>query len=150
MRGRRTGGGRIVYGALLVLWCLTVWRLSASSDPEELVGVRLPLPDKIEHAIEYAAGGFLAYGVMFPSRRLRPWIAAVCFCAAWGASDEIHQGFVPGRDSSGMDLAADVAGAALGATAFGLRPWKARPEPQARGRTDDESGDMRPADRSER
>jgi len=108
---------RIACCALLVLWCAASWTLSSKSDPEDYVGVHLHLNDKVEHLIEYGTGGFLAAGAFGVVRRMRPWMAGTLFCVLWGVSDEIHQSFVPGRDSSGMDLAADAVGATLGALA---------------------------------
>jgi VanZ family protein len=39
------------------------------------------------------------------------WLMAV----VWGALDEVHQAFVPGRSLSGLDWLADAGGAALAA-----------------------------------
>jgi VanZ family protein len=41
-------------------------------------------------------------------------IAAWIICAVYGASDEFHQGFVPGRMVEFRDWRNDVTGAALG------------------------------------
>jgi VanZ family protein len=127
--------GRLVFAGLLLLWCVASFTLSAQSDPESFVGVRLRLPDKLVHGIEYAAGGFLAAGAFASSRRARAWTAAVAFCTLWGVSDEVHQGFVPGRDVSSLDLAADVTGAGLGA----LSLVRLRGRAQSRAAADDES-----------
>jgi VanZ family protein len=37
----------------------------------------------------------------------------VCFCISYGASDEWHQSFVPGRDADLLDLLADTTGGLL-------------------------------------
>ena len=126
---------RFACGALLVVWCFASWTLSSKSDPEDYVGVHLHLPDKVAHLIEYAAGGFFAAGAFGRSLRVAPWLAGVAFCVLWGVSDEIHQSFVPHRDMSGMDLAADAAGAALGALAATWLVFR----PQAAPRGVDES-----------
>jgi VanZ family protein len=75
--------------------------------------------DKLIHAVEYAV---LAGLLVRALTRARPRASAVKLAAlAWalatlyGASDEWHQSFVPGRSSSGWDLVADGVGAALGA-----------------------------------
>jgi VanZ family protein len=129
-------GARIACGALLSGWCAALWTLSSQPDPEEFVGVRIPLNDKVEHGLAYAAGGALAVAAFGAVRRMPPWAAAVVFCGAWGISDEIHQSFVPGREASGADVGADALGAAAGA--LGATAWLRRSQTSAR--RDDESG----------
>jgi VanZ family protein len=128
-------GARVVCAALLVLWCAALWKLSSEPDPEDFVGVRIPLNDKVEHGLAYAAGGALAVAAFGGARRVPPWAAAILFCGTWGISDEIHQGFVPGRESSAADVAADLAGASAGALA--LAAWLRRSQTSAR-RDDEE------------
>lgn len=47
--------------------------------------------------------------------------AAVIVAAAYGATDEYHQSFVPGRSAEVADLVADACGAA--AAAIAIRLW---------------------------
>jgi VanZ family protein len=75
--------------------------------------------DKVLHLVEYAVLGGLCY------RALRrgtngSWANAafplvVLFTSLYGISDEIHQAFVPFRDSNWLDWVADTIGAAVGA-----------------------------------
>lgn len=75
-----------------------------------------PGDDKVVHAGVYAVlGGLLRVATGRTG-------AAVTLAAAYGASDEFHQSFVPGRDADVLDWLADVAGAVLGA-AFAARAW---------------------------
>jgi VanZ family protein len=68
-----------------------------------------PHADKVLHAIGYA--GLCTLAVLgATSARL---LLAFALTVAWGAIDELHQGFVPGRERSFLDLVADCAGAAL-------------------------------------
>ena len=127
MTSRPARGARIACAVLLVAWCATSWTLSSQSDPEAFVGVHFHLNDKVEHMIEYGAAGFLAAGAIGSVGRLPAWIAAVIFCALWGMSDEFHQSFVPGRDSSVYDLAADVTGGAAGALVFSFAARRRTP-----------------------
>ena len=73
--------------------------------------------DKLCHGAEYALlGGLLCLAVW---RSGLPGVKAVALATLlgglYGASDEFHQGFVPGRQGNDpFDLLADVAGSALG------------------------------------
>src|SRR5512138_3909734 len=54
------------------------------------------------------------------------WLALLA-ASLYGAADEWHQSFIPGRDPDPLDWAADSAGAVLGAaTAVGLPRRKSR------------------------
>lgn len=137
--GPPSGPGRnvrvAVWWTLLAVWAACVWTLSASSHPAEDIHWRWAMPDKVAHGLEYAVGGFLARGAFAASgARWSPWALAVLLCAAWGFTDEIHQGFVPGRETDPLDLLADVTGASLGAAIHAavamlpgrLPPWARR------------------------
>jgi VanZ family protein len=73
----------------------------------------LPAPqlshfDKVAHFVAYAVlGTALAHAV---SRSGWPLVVAVVLGLAFGASDELHQSLVPGRDASFLDWVADAAG----------------------------------------
>jgi len=75
--------------------------------------------DKLLHLAEYAGLGFL-FGLALGARAARPfdWRQIVAWSALlgllYGATDEIHQSFVPGRDAEFGDVAADTLGALLG------------------------------------
>jgi len=54
------------------------------------------------------------------------WVIVVVATTAYGASDEFHQSFVPGRYPSWLDIAFDAVGAILGSSvALGWR-WLGR------------------------
>jgi VanZ family protein len=107
-------------------WCLLVFLLS--SYPLRVdIGV-VPGGDKTAHLGEYAVLGFLLARAL---RRTRPALGAGAVVAGaallgalYGASDEFHQAFVPQRTASLGDLAADFAGALLGAAAFAVLPGR--------------------------
>jgi len=77
--------------------------------------------DKVIHAFVYAGLAVLVVRAFLRGPpRLTATVAvmaAVALAVAFGASDEWHQSFVPGRTSSAMDLAADGLGACMGAIA---------------------------------
>ncbi|MYA72168.1 hypothetical protein F4009_18925 [Candidatus Poribacteria bacterium] len=92
----------------------------------------LPMPkfewltiDKLYHFIEYAILGILlawafvkAKPSVVPSKLI--WIIAAVLSILYGASDEWHQTFVPGRDATFADWIADVLGSIAGVLAVYL------------------------------
>ena len=93
-----------------------VWLSSRSSYP---FGISLPSPfDKVAHMTAF---GVLAAFTHIAWRRTHPAFPVVrrllvilIGVAIFGASDELHQYFVPGRSCDVYDWMADVAGGALG------------------------------------
>jgi VanZ family protein len=94
-----------------------IFALSAQADPFPFLPPEIFLQDKLLHAAEYAVLG----GLLVPALRvagLRPRVAllaAVVVASAFGATDELHQSFVPGRNADVADWVADTLGAAVGA-----------------------------------
>lgn len=76
--------------------------------------------DKSVHMILYAGFGFLLYHTFNnssnPASRNHAFLLAIIIGIIYGASDEFHQSFVPGRSASIWDLAADVLGVATAQT----------------------------------
>ena len=97
-----------------------IFYLSAQPHPEESLPSFVGLfSDKVLHVAEYAVLGGLCYrafqwGV---TDSWRSWAIplAVSITALYGLSDEVHQSFVPFRESSGLDWFADSIGAMVGA-----------------------------------
>lgn len=81
----------------------------------------IPHFDKLVHIGLYSVEAFLLYGaIAWPGRAvfsLLRVLAVAGAMAVWGAADELHQHWIPGRSVEGADVAADVTGAALGALA---------------------------------
>lgn len=100
---------------------IAIFAASSQHTVAELPG---GMSDKSAHFLAYAG---LAVLVLRAVSRAR-WAgvtrtaagAAWAICAAYGASDEFHQWFVPGRSASILDWIADVTGAAvaIGVLAF--------------------------------
>lgn len=97
----------------VLLYMLFIWSVS------DLPPNRLPagVDDRIAHFGEY---GLLALLMAFaltafdPSRTSGARLAlSGLLCLAWGALDEIHQGWTPGRVPSLKDLAFDALGIAV-------------------------------------
>lgn len=98
-----------------------LFALSSQARPLSFLPPELLAQDKVLHAIAYAVlaallvPGFRVAGVM------GRWalLAAIALASLYGASDEFHQAFVPGRTADALDWAADTIGAAVGAAAAG-------------------------------
>ncbi len=95
-----------------ILYCGLIFYLSSSTPPESVTGI---LPDKVLHFFEY---GLLSTLCFFSLKRSGPGsdikikaVLAILFASLYGVSDEIHQYFVPGRESSIGDVIADFVGA---------------------------------------
>jgi len=99
-----------------LLYMALIWALS--SFPLQFDMSHIPFRDKGVHFIEYGTLGALfahALALTWRERSARLlWLIATLSTLLWGATDEIHQAFVPGRNSDGLDLVAD----ALGASTF--------------------------------
>jgi VanZ family protein len=97
-------------------WAAVIFVASHQSRP---IPVALPFEhvDKVVHAGIYALLAALTARALrgAGAGRARALGLAVLLASAYGASDEWHQSFVPGRDSDPLDWGADTAGALLGA-----------------------------------
>ncbi len=83
--------------------------------------------DKGLHFIEYGGLGFLTARAFFGLGVKAPVVIGAMAAALYGATDELHQYFVPGRSCDVRDWVADVIGAALGAFVFHrLVQWRVR------------------------
>jgi VanZ family protein len=97
-----------------VLWAAVLFLLSAQSDPPGTSFFDwIPAGDKLAHFALYAVlGAALAYGR--GSGGEVPHAGLIAGGSLYGASDEWHQSFVPGREVSPLDWAADSCGVAAG------------------------------------
>jgi VanZ family protein len=77
-------------------------------------------PDKTAHMVLYAGFGFLLYLTLknspYQSLRNNAFLFAIIIGTLYGATDEFHQSFVPGRTESIYDLFADSIGVTFGQT----------------------------------
>ena len=100
-------------------WAATIYWLSSRPT---LPGPEVPYFDKVAHFGAYAVLGAL---LAFAADRSRvPLAVAVVLGLLYGASDEIHQMYVPGRSPDVLDWAADAAGVA--AACFLYSRWRSR------------------------
>lgn len=98
--------------ALPLIYMAVIFRFSAMTGSS----LHISVSDKLLHTVEYTGLSFLLYiafryGLGWTINRSTWW--AVGTTVLYGLSDEWHQSFVPGRDSSILDIAADATGALL-------------------------------------
>jgi len=95
-----------------------IFALSAQSNPLPEITTRVW--DKLLHTIEYAGlAVLLARALLREEIGVgRAFVVAALAASLYGASDEYHQSFVPGRDATPRDWAADTVGGVIGALAF--------------------------------
>lgn len=99
--------------------CYSAIIFVASSLPgSELPWPNIPFLDKVVHLIEYMILGFLFSRALRHTEtqltRKEVVFWTLVFCLLYGASDEFHQWFVPGRMTDIFDLVADGVGGTLG------------------------------------
>jgi VanZ family protein len=105
----------LVYIPLVVYWLVL---FTATTLPVE----RLPsvgFTDKINHFIAYFILAVLVNLTLIYQRKFRflfekASIATIIICLFYGALDEVHQMFVPGRFAETLDWVADASGTSLG------------------------------------
>jgi VanZ family protein len=88
-----------------VVWAVVIFNLSSQS---RLPGPEQPGFDKVAHFGAYALLGWLA--VWAADRSLLPLAVGAVLGVLYGATDEIHQMYVPGRSPDVRDWFADAAG----------------------------------------
>ena len=87
-----------------------IFFLSAQSDPGADIGT---VGGILAHAGEYFLLTLLWAWALAPVLGRGALLAAAAISFAYAISDEIHQGFVDGRDSDPLDVLVDAAGIAL-------------------------------------
>lgn len=117
-----SGSARVAwYWVPLVAYAILIYLLSSSSAPP-IPKLDWPGFDKVLHAAEYGGFGALLFRALaMGGEGLSPraaLIAAVLVGPLYAATDEVHQLFVPARDSDPLDFAADCVGIVLGALAW--------------------------------
>ena len=115
---RRSGFVR--YWVPTIGYCLLIFVLSSMSR-----GVYMPSPfgvDKVAHFVEYGVLGFLLARLIANARsgfsRVFLLSLVVILATLYGICDEVHQAFVPGRNASPWDVAADGLGGLMGAVLY--------------------------------
>ena len=112
------------YWAPVALYAGMIFYLSAQPHPEEHLPSFLlkDVSDKVLHAVEYGILAVLCFRAFRwaagPAVARQAVVAAIVAASVYGVTDEVHQFFVPFRESSWLDWLADTAGAAIGALSW--------------------------------
>jgi VanZ family protein len=116
---RRDDGDRLSVRRWLppLIWAGVI--LAGTSLPQKAVPVQTASIDKVLHFTIYAVFAFLlSRQILEVTDRWRAAAVAIVIAAAFGAADEWHQRFIPGRSTEFADWVADCIGASVGALAF--------------------------------
>ena len=109
------------YWMPVLLYAALIFYLSSLPHPEETLPKLLlkTLSDKFLHLVEYAVLGVCCFrafrSAAGPAVARRALLYTIVAVSLYGISDEIHQAFVPFRESSWLDWVADTIGGAIGA-----------------------------------
>ena len=105
----------LIFWFPVIAYCVIIFIGSAMEKP--LPETDIPQLDRFLHAVEFGGLCFLLIRALKGSFAEMPrrtmFIIAVSCTVLYGASDEIHQMFVPGRVSSIIDLLFDSLGALI-------------------------------------
>ncbi|HZH49697.1 MAG TPA: VanZ family protein [Nitrospira sp.] len=113
------------YWLPVIAYASLIFYLSSLPHPEEELPKFLfdKLGDKLLHVIEYAVLALLCYRAFrwaaAPRVAQQAVLLAIVTASFYGMTDEVHQAFVPFRESSWLDWVADTAGAVIGAVGSG-------------------------------
>ena len=107
----------LVYFPLVVYWIILIVLTSIPLDTMPKVGIS----DKFNHFAAYLVLSILLYLALsfqdkFPALKTYSFIFTILIASFYGALDEIHQAFIPGRLAEWFDWLADIAGSIMGTT----------------------------------
>lgn len=115
-------GGKLAFQWLpALLWMALIWVLS-SSTPDTLERTTSGLPafltlPTVGHVVEFAVLAALLLRLFestLSRRHAAVWAASASVALLYAGVDEMHQSFVPGRQSSLIDVGYDALGTAAG------------------------------------
>jgi hypothetical protein len=123
LRGGPFRGAGLLRWAPVAAWMAVLFAVSHVSAPP---GIAL-FPDWTTHGAAYAVLGALCRRAL--QGRAHALLLAVLLSTAYGASDEYHQSFVPGRHADPLDVAKDLGGSLIGASLYGAWLMRAARQP---------------------
>lgn len=103
----------LIFWFPVLAYCVIIFIVSSMQHP--LPDTDIPNLDKFLHMVEYGILSYLIIRALIGSEvklsRGRLIVLAVILTTLYGASDEIHQMFVPGRSAEILDVFVDLVGA---------------------------------------
>lgn len=111
----------------VIVWMIVIFIGSSIGNVPRVGGkVTDGMVHRVAHVLEFAVLGALLLRALGQDQRLmkREIVLALILVTLYGASDEFHQRFTPGRSSEGVSVLFDAAGGALGVWAY--RWWQRR------------------------
>jgi VanZ family protein len=110
----------LLYWVPVVGYAALIFYLSSLPKPhEQLPAFVRDLGDKLLHLVEYGILGVLGYRAFRwasgPRGAASAVLLAIIAGSIYGATDELHQAFVPMREASVLDWVADTIGSVIGA-----------------------------------
>jgi len=117
---------KLWYWTPVVLYAGAIFYLSAQPYPEKQLPLFLleHVSDKVLHAVEYGILALVCYRAFRwgagPLVARQALALAIVTASVFGITDEVHQFFVPFRESSWQDWLADTIGAVIGAMSWRL------------------------------
>jgi VanZ family protein len=112
------------YWLPVALYAGAIFYWSSQSHPEKQLPSFLleDVNDKVLHAVEYGILALVCYRAFRwgagPLVARQALVLAIVTASVFGITDEVHQFFVPFRESSWQDWLADTIGAAIGALSW--------------------------------
>jgi VanZ family protein len=113
---RSARAGRLASLALPPLLLMgLIWFLSSQPDLTTGLGLADLIGRKVVHAVSFGLLALLWWRVLRERLAAMALPVAAAIALAYGAVDEYHQAFVPGRTGSPVDVAIDALGVAVAA-----------------------------------
>ena len=121
------GQGFMRYQLPAVLWAVIIFA-SSSLPSDSLPKIGILHIDKVAHFVVFSVFCLLTHRAIKFQNRMpllyrHSLVFSILITVLYGAIDETHQYFVPGRVPSWLDLSADAASAFLYAGVFWLWTW---------------------------
>jgi len=117
-------GALLWFWTPVVIWMAIIFFLSSIPSSGEPF-IDIPNIDKFFHCVVYFILGALLVRAFWNSASNPNYkyilVVSIVIAAIYGASDEFHQLFTPGRSCDFFDLLADIIGASIGAALYSYR-----------------------------